>query len=1335
VNVLDRLRATHDEERSGYEAARVSESLADHLAGTVDRNAVTVRPDKDNGGIEAMDEVLEALHTVETTSPALRSETQNVSPAHAFEMRYAAPDPASERVVTLQYVPGSDGLAGTLRRQLQGQYPDSHVDTTTADLLPAVGPRADRDRDGDSERYVAGATLTLRRYTLYPIKNVDLPGFRSDPTGSVLEEMVGAQEDADTGADVAVQIMFKPARRTWTQGVPEGHGTADAGDERITGAPGIRDLSYNLTQPTYEKSPLPAGTIPGLGWIPKVGYEVLEQPPTKVDKQVATLLEEQQGEKGWRLCLRVLAVSADPEVAVDRAAKTAGMFRNFYESNTEQTFVPEPLTGDALADAVERAGRREFHEQGIVKAQREVAGLVNVPAAEHVTTNKLRWSMSKPGEGIPPGTPRFDFDGHGVPADASTEERQVALLDAAEAEAPYWYGIGARHGIEAGIDVAGITNPHKFVHGESGTGKTTFLAGDIAQDLARPGGGLRLDPTGDDVDDWLAEWPADRPAEDLIYMDLSGDFDRIPRFNFLEIPDYLEPGTREFVEFLEALAEDILEMVGVAGGSDNYVGGLMKRIVKTVVRAMGKFDEPATLYDVAVVSSASENLERLANRLSAERYEELTHLRDRIQQLAEHEDKNLDALAGRLDEWVLNDNVRELICARDPTFSVQDAVEQGTEIFVRFSDSGSDTVKHMIGNALITRTYFAQRHHRPDAPFSLTVDEAQSIITSASDIETIMDQGRKFNYRVTVACQRPASQLPDGVREAILGNARTVISYAAGRTAEAKAVVDQHDGIDASDLVNLGPFTFYVSTEDADRNPTHSYKVNAFRAPSSAREMIGDPAPTDTEALKERSLETYGVTAAAVDDGRSILDEPLPGADPGAGVSEELTVTDAVERAVVQGVYDTACRAGDPSGSVPLGDCRAAIIRRVARLDATPDRATLDDDLAADGDLWRQLIQHVPDDLLEIRERDGAPALRATSPRATLATVGGDQSAGGAGHGLLMWAAYAPLTWAGLDVEILDASGDDPDALVRPAPPAEQHAPALVKRLTGGDVARLEAEHSTGRSKPGMTAQHVLQAATEGRQAVVLARPGDAANVADTLRAAPAYCRSDHPVDGEVRYYTSPRDVRIGGAVMTRPGGRANAWVKDEATGEVVLRDGSGTEYARFEDAGAVFTDAGSYPPEGDRTVKQPIIPEIILDEGAVDPHVEILEVPEGADELADLSLRIGTDMTVSADAVGSEDRDAVDHSAGGGEEIPAPDDLDVPATVARFYDHFQDVAEADGGVSVKEAQDLAAASGDPKLDVSRRAMQDWLSALVDQGALRREDGDHAADPTTYHPR
>ena len=1301
MSALDRLRETQTEESTGYEALRVTGDLATHLGGTTDRPAISVRPASDNGGIDAMTEVLEALHSVETESPRLSRTTRNVSPAHTFEMQYAAPesDPDGERVVTLQYIPGSDGLAGTFRRQLQNQYPDSQVDEVDPTLLPG---------SGEGDRYVAGATLTLRRYCLYPIKNVDLPGFRTDPTGSVLEEMVGAQREDIADADVVVQIQFKPAAREWTHGVG--------------GGPSIQTLSYNLQQPDFERAPLPLGRIPVLGRMMRpirdIGHEVIEHDPSKVDRQVAKLLEAQQGEKGWRLCLRVLAVSDDPEVAVARASKTAGMFRNFYESASEQTFVPEPLSGEALAETVRQAGAREFVDTDLVKAQREVAGLVNIPEADHVTTNKLRWSLSRPGEGVPPGTARFDAEAAGV-AGESHAVQQVAMLDHADVESPYWYGFGSRHGVEAGV-YPRVLDTHQFVGGGTGVGKTTFLTNFVSQVMRRGHGALVIDPKGMDADEFIREWPADRPEEEFVFVDLSDDYDKQVRFNFLEVPGDAEPGTRAFATAVEALCDDLVAMIAQAGGDDNYWGALMNRVTRTLIRGMARSGRTCTLLDLACCIATEENRAQFAQWMDEER---IHFIAETAAQIREKEDSDLEPLKGRLDQWIQNDAIRDLISARESTVSIQEAVESGKVIVVRNAPGSGKTEKRLFATALIRRAWVAVREAETAPPFYTVCDEFDSIVTAESDIHSILSEARAFNFPLTLACQNPSNQLPDRVAKAIANQCETFVSFNPGGVDDARLIATQHSpDVEWEDLTNMSPYKFYMRTRDADDELTHSYKVDAFPPVAEVRrEVTGQPGMSDEElaAFKQRAVERYGAAGETPEEQKAA--SHFYGSAPGAP-ADGLDVTDAVARAVAQGVYDTACRAGDPEGVVSLGDARNAVVRRVGALSETPDPEDLGEMLADDADLWRRLVQHVPEDVLEVRDRpdEEGPALRAVSPRSTIATVGENQSAGGAGHALLMWDAYAPLTWAGLDLTIQAASGDDADGLATPVPRAEQHAPELVERLTGGRTARLESESTTGSSKAGVTAQHVLQAAAEGRRAIVLARPTVAENVADTLLAEPRFCRSDHPVAGETRFYTSPRDLRIDGSTMTRPGARANAWIRDEETGEILLRDGSGEEHARFADVEAVFSDADAYP-GGDQTVKRPVIPEDYLSAGA-DPRAEILAVPEGSADLADLSVVAEPGVTLAADTIGTADPAGIDVDA-----------LDVSAN-ARLFATVLLEALADGAVTSTEAHTLAQQSDESALDVSDRTVRNWLSALVSEGVLTRER-EHAAAPAEYRLR
>lgn len=73
--------------------------------------------------------------------------------------------------------------------------------------------------------------------------------------------------------------------------------------------------------------------------------------------------------------------------------------------------------------------------------------------------------------------------------------------------------------------------------------------------------------------------------------------------------------------------------------------------------------------------------------------------------------------------------------------------------------------------------------------------------------------------------------------------------------------------------------------------------------------------------------------------------------------------------------------------------------------------------------------------------------VQVVSPCLTIATVGTDQSSGSIDHATLMWAVYAPLTRAGIEIEVPDTSGADPDALARAAPTEAQLSPTSSSGL------------------------------------------------------------------------------------------------------------------------------------------------------------------------------------------------------------------------------------------------------------------------------------------------
>ncbi|WP_135305992.1 type IV secretion system DNA-binding domain-containing protein [Haloarcula amylovorans] len=1298
MGLLDRFASTTDTETSGYETTQVDADLAEALTSPGERDAISVRPNRDNGGIEAMDSVLESLHSVETSSGLLRGGDENISPAHSFEVRYTRPDDGGDRVLSLRYVAGDDRTDGSLERQLTSQYPDSQLSRTSSELLSGSGVEG---------RHIAGARLQLRRYTLYPIKNVDLPGFTTDPMGSILEEMVGQQAEDATDADVVVQIQFKPAQRDWTDGIENGHGVLDDSDERVRGDPSIKSLAMNLREPTFEKQ-----------WR-LFTRETIEYPPSKVEKQVAKLLEEQQGQKGWRLCLRVFAISDDPDVAISRASSTAGMFRNFYENNAEQTFVPDPLDGRELRNVVEKAAEREWADHGIVKAQREVSGLLNVPEADHVATNKMRWSMSRPGEGIPPGTPRFDFQAHDV-AGADDDVQQVAMLDESSVRDPYWYGFGSRHGVEAGVTPETLET-HQFVGGGTGKGKTTWLVNFASQVMQRGHGALIFDPKGKDADEFVREWPDDRDREDFVFVDLTDEFEKQVRFNFLEVPSDADPDSRQFASTVEALCDDLASMVALAGGQDNYWGARMDRVVRTFIRGMAKSGKTCTLLDLAALCTAEENRERFTEWMDRERLQFIKRTAERIEGF---DDADLEPLAGRLDQWIQNDAIRDLIAARESTVSIRDVVREGKVVVVRNAPSSGETEKRLFATALIRRAWVAVRENTDAPPFYVICDEFDSIVSERTDIASILSEARAFEFCLTLSCQNPSNQLPERVQKAIENQCETFISFNPGGRDDARLIAGQHSrDVEQADLTNLSKYRFYMRTHDADDELTHSYKVDAFPPIGETRERAsGEAGLSDDELtqLKRESVEQYGEEAESPAQQRQASHFYSEGGDVETDDSDIRRDDQTAEQAVLKAVFDESIHANgvETGGFVPKGDAEARIRDY---LDARGDGIA---------DVW-DIVERVPEDLLDRDHRDGETHLRTTDRgQSEVFASGDDENAGGLEHRQLLRDSYEPLTRLGLCVDIVqqDGNGDLPDARATPEPMRDVDVEALslaetrvvaenfaedyptLDQLTGGETVSVEAECETS-TKPGQTIRNLAQAVDRGERCLFVARPDAARRVEGALSDPPLLAAGDPK--GDRRFYNR-RDLRIDGDRMLRPADAHNSvWRFDADREAYILSDSEGRELATFDDSDAIYEDAEAYPEiEGDvddseewRPVKQPVIPERLFNGERPDRDDWNLVVLDPDELVTNLALRADGELI-------SLNRNRATAIEG---DHPDPKDLDVSEGARALYDCLLAHDEA---VTVSEAVDLAAADGRECLDVSRRTISKRIDELTDAGAL-----------------
>lgn len=1145
----------------------------------VDRPALRVRPPRDHDGIERAIPLLTALHSVDMTS-RLGLFERNESPAHAFEMRYL------DGLVDFQFVPAGPDWTGTLERQLRDAYPEARLEHDRPEVLALdrlAGLGGD-DTGRVSDVYVAGARLDLRRYTLFPIKHINIEGFQRDPFGSITSEMVGAARDDRADAHVTVQVVFKPAPRTWTDGRDDGSDMAGHN---------LNEIAAHLKAPELEKHRR------------LIFSEYIEVGPGEQEKKAARIVRDQHGEHGWELTLRVFAASPDPEVAARRAEHAAEMFRNYYESATEQTFVPRPL-GEAevrpdLWDAVARADA----DNGLVKSETETAGLVHLPDAS-INTDEVDWALATGGRSVPPGTPRFDFDAAGVAGPhVDDQERARTMLTGTAPGDPFWYGWGKQRGTEAGVFEDTLAT-HQFVGGATGEGKTTLLKHFCRQVADRGCGALFYDPKGRDAEDVVALLP-DHREDDLVFIELGGDRDRQVGFNFLEVPvPDAGPADPAYQQALESLVDDAVAMIAQSSTQDSTWGARMDRVARNLIRGMGKVGYDCTLLDLFFALSSEERREAYARMLSEERVEWIVEYAE--EHLAHMADDDLEPLVGRLQQWVENDLLREIVSFPESTVSIEDIVRDGKIVVVRDA-STSDTAGPLVATALLRRVWVAvreqtMREDRPDPPpFYAILDEFNEIATRQSNITEILSDARAFGLSITAATQDLSAQLGDDIANAIEGQMRTFLSFNPGRSGDAKLIAHQHSSdVDADDLLNLSKYHFYMRTDDARDELTPTYEVRAFRPLDEMAEVARSEG--ETQGLIERSLERYGAPRRSSDDVKAA--SPFYEGTPGRSSDAEGTATaepaEISPARVLEAAWVAQVRAseGDGNGYASLAAVQRELRRR---LEADPSETELSNAVE------RTLLGG---ELADVQRRDGEPAVQVTDAgEAELfrQDTGDDRRSGGDDHRLLLRRAHELFTRLGFVVRLpaqdepglpdgivdlpIDPMAGETLAEVEERRDALQEYYGAIWALTQGTPATLEAETSTI-EKPERTLANLRKAVNDGRMCLFAVPDGTAegGDLAHWARRGENIFTTDGDltfvkdvIDGKRHFYNKKAQLEVGsGAVALRPapadGGRTPPLKWVETADGLVCRDAKSGEVHACLDGVEALADppSGAFP-------------------------------------------------------------------------------------------------------------------------------------------------------------
>ena len=339
---------------------------------------------------------------------------------------------------------------------------------------------------------------------------------------------------------------------------------------------------------------------------------------------------------------------------------------------------------------------------------------------------------------------------------------------------------------------------HMYVIGKTGTGKSTLLETMIRQDLRNGEGLALLDPHGDLVERVLAAMPEDR-MEDLIYFDVP---DTVGVLGFNPLAD-VPPRARPLA------ASNILEVFKKIW-ADSW-GPRLEHILRNALLAL--LDQPqATFADILRLLADKDYRQRACERVANPQVREFW-LREYESYPSGFRAESIAPVQNKVGAFLANPILRNILTKTKSDFDPRRVMDEGRILLVNLAKGkiGEDSAA-LLGALLVARLGLAGLG-RADIPqpdrrdFHVYLDEFQTFTTLS--LANMLSELRKYHVGLVLAHQY-LSQLDPQVRDAILGNAGTIISFRTGSEDAEILAKEFYPEIETADLVNLPNYNVYA---------------------------------------------------------------------------------------------------------------------------------------------------------------------------------------------------------------------------------------------------------------------------------------------------------------------------------------------------------------------------------------------------------------------------------------------------------------------------------------------------------------------------------------------
>jgi hypothetical protein len=340
---------------------------------------------------------------------------------------------------------------------------------------------------------------------------------------------------------------------------------------------------------------------------------------------------------------------------------------------------------------------------------------------------------------------------------------------------------------------------HVYIVGKTGTGKSTLLEALIRQDLIARRGCAVFDPHGDLVEE-VRLWLPTSGREDVLYLNVP---DADQRFGFNPLADV--PPLRRSLAASGLV--DVLKKIF----ADSW-GVRLEYILRNAILLL--LDQPAaTISDIPRLFHDPQFRRAAAERATNPHVRRFWTTEFEAYPAATFRAQAISPIENKIGAFLVDPFLQRILTAPKSTFDLRRLMDDGQVLLVNLAKGKIGEGPSALFGALLLSACGLAGLSRADLPpaerrdFTIYADEFQTFTTDF--ISNMMAELRKYGVALVLANQF-LDQIEDPIRDAVLGNAGSLIVFRVGATDAGHLVKEFSPEFGREDLIDLPNRQFAV---------------------------------------------------------------------------------------------------------------------------------------------------------------------------------------------------------------------------------------------------------------------------------------------------------------------------------------------------------------------------------------------------------------------------------------------------------------------------------------------------------------------------------------------